>query len=180
MRVWRKQRPVYSGVLAYFPDALLEVAHVSFLGNEQHNPGEPLHWAKEKSTDEPDALVRHLIDRARGEVRDTEGARHLAKAAWRALANLQREIDAEKAAVKLSPIPECEEPPLRYAPGYHPAEFETARPMIDPSRCPKDGEPNCCPNNANRTESACARAARYIPDSYLNTGIVTWKGPEQS
>jgi hypothetical protein len=89
----RKERPLYSGVLKYFPDALLEVAHCSYVGNEQHNPGQPLHWAKEKSTDEPDALARHLLDAG---TRDKDGARHSAKVAWRALAMLQREIEAER------------------------------------------------------------------------------------
>lgn len=90
----RKATPITTGVLDYFPDALLEVARLSKVGNDQHNPGEPLHWAKEKSTDEPDALVRHLLDRGK---RDTDGVRHSAKVAWRALALLQREIEAEKA-----------------------------------------------------------------------------------
>lgn len=90
---WRKQRPLATGVLDYFPDALLEVAYCSYVGNVQHNPGEPLHWAKEKSQDEPDALLRHLADRGK---LDTDGVRHSAKAAWRALALLQRELDAEK------------------------------------------------------------------------------------
>ena len=93
----RKQRPVFSGVVKYFPDALIEVAYVSFVGNEQHNPGQPLHWAKEKSQDEADALIRHLIESG---TRDTDGVRHSAKVAWRALALLQREIDAEKEAKK--------------------------------------------------------------------------------
>lgn len=88
----RKAHPITSGVLDYFPDALLAVAEVSVAGNNQHNPGEPLHWAKEKSSDEADALVRHLLDRG---TRDTDGLRHSAKVAWRALALLQREIDAE-------------------------------------------------------------------------------------
>lgn len=91
----RKNTPIYSGVLNYFPDALAAVAHCSWVGNEQHNPGEPLHWAKEKSTDEADALVRHLLEH--GTI-DTDGVRHSAKVAWRALALLQREIDAERAA----------------------------------------------------------------------------------
>ena len=90
----RKHRPIASGVLDYFPDALAEVAYCSWVGNEQHNPGERLHWAKEKSTDEPDALIRHLIERG---TYDTDGVRHSAKVAWRALALLQREIDAERA-----------------------------------------------------------------------------------
>lgn len=90
----RKAYPIATGVLDYFPDAIAEIAHVSLVGNEQHNPGEKLHWAKEKSTDEPDALMRHLIDRGK---RDTDGQRHSAKVAWRALAMLQREIEAERA-----------------------------------------------------------------------------------
>lgn len=91
----RKAQPVCSGVLDYFPDALLEVARVSKRGNGQHNPGQPLHWAKEKSTDEADALLRHLIDRGK---LDTDGMRHSAKVAWRALALLQRELEAEQNA----------------------------------------------------------------------------------
>lgn len=89
----RKERPLARGVLDYFPDALLEVALVSKVGNDQHNPGEEIHWAKEKSQDEADALLRHLIDRGK---RDIDGMRHSAKVAWRALALLQREIDAER------------------------------------------------------------------------------------
>lgn len=91
----RKAHPLCSGVLDYFPDALWEVAHVSYVGNEQHNPGQPLHWAKEKSTDEADALLRHLMKRG---TRDSDGLRHTAKVAWRALALLQRELEAEHAA----------------------------------------------------------------------------------
>ena len=98
----RKALPITSGVLDYFPDALLEVAHCSKVGNDQHNPGEPLHWAKEKSTDEADALGRHLLER--GTI-DTDGVRHSAKVAWRALAMLQREIDAERAAAASSDTP---------------------------------------------------------------------------
>lgn len=93
----RKAQPICSGVLDYFPDALLEVARVSKAGNDQHNPGQPLHWAKEKSTDEADALLRHLIDRGK---LDSDGQRHSAKVAWRSLALLQREIDAERKQVQ--------------------------------------------------------------------------------
>jgi Domain of unknown function (DUF5664) len=90
----RKALPVCTGCLDYFPDALLAVAELSRIGNDQHNPGQPLHWAKDKSTDEPDALLRHLIDRG---TLDTDGVRHSAKVAWRALALLQREIEGERA-----------------------------------------------------------------------------------
>ena len=88
----RKEFPLCTGVLDYFPDALLAIANVSLVGNAQHNPGEPLHWAKEKSTDEADALLRHLV--ARGTL-DSDGVRHSAKVAWRSLALLQRELEAE-------------------------------------------------------------------------------------
>lgn len=90
----RKDTPIGTGVLDYFPDALAEVARVSRIGNEQHNPGQPLYWAKEKSTDEADALIRHFLERG---TMDVDGTRHSAKVAWRALALLQRELDAEKA-----------------------------------------------------------------------------------
>lgn len=117
----RKDTPIASGVLKYFPDALAEVARVSKIGNEQHNPGQPLHWAKEKSQDEHDALVRHLTDRLDGVVFDTDGARHSAKVAWRALAALQREIEAERAA--LEPAPRVEPRPCcKHCHGEHKAE----------------------------------------------------------
>ncbi len=89
----RKNTPLYSGVRAYFPDALEAVARVSFAGNEQHSPGTLLHWDRSKSADEYDACDRHLNDRAKGKEFDTDGQRHMAKVAWRALAALQKEIE---------------------------------------------------------------------------------------
>jgi len=79
-------------VLDYFPDALVALARVSWEGNEQHNAGQPLHWAREKSSDEADALIRHFLQR--GTV-DSDGISHTAKMAWRALALLQKEIESE-------------------------------------------------------------------------------------
>lgn len=86
----RKAIPIATGVLDYFPLALMEVAKCSKAGNDQHNPGQPLHWAKHLSTDHADCLVRHLVDR--GTV-DSDGVRHSAKVAWRALALLQTEME---------------------------------------------------------------------------------------
>jgi hypothetical protein len=91
----RKAVPIFSGVLRYFPDAIAAVAACSQAGNDQHHPGEPLHWDRSKSTDELDALTRHLVEA--GTV-DTDGIRHSAKVAWRALANLQKEIEKERTA----------------------------------------------------------------------------------
>jgi len=90
----RKNTPVFSGVLNYFPDAIREVARTSWVGNQQHNPDKPLFWDRSKSGDELDALSRHLLEA--GTI-DTDGIRHSAKVAWRALANLQKEIENDKA-----------------------------------------------------------------------------------
>jgi hypothetical protein len=86
-------------VLQYFPDALLEVAYCSWVGNEQHHPGQPLHWDRSKSTDEAEALMRHLLHA--GTV-DSDGVRHTAKAAWRCLALLQKELEVSSAAAHRS------------------------------------------------------------------------------
>lgn len=82
-----------TGVLDYFPLALMEIAKVSKAGNDQHNPGQPLHWARGKSTDHPDCLMRHLAERG---MLDTDGQRHTGKLAWRALAMLQEELENER------------------------------------------------------------------------------------
>jgi hypothetical protein len=77
----RKEIPLYSGLMQYFPRALCAVAHQSYLGNQQHNPGKPLHWDRSKSSDEEDALLRHMVD---GE---------WVQVAWRALARLEKELE---------------------------------------------------------------------------------------
>ncbi len=90
----RKDIPVYSGFVCYFPDAIAEVAKLSKAGNDQHNPGKPLHWDRSKSGDERDALMRHVIDGACIMVGD-EDALDLAilearAVAWRSMADLQK------------------------------------------------------------------------------------------
>lgn len=91
----RKEIPVATGVVDYFPDALVAVAVVSRKGNDKHNPGEPLHWARGKGGNNSDELMRHFVERGK---LDDDGCRHSAKAAWRALALLQLEIEAARAA----------------------------------------------------------------------------------
>jgi hypothetical protein len=88
----RKSAPIAEGVLWYFPNALAAVAAVSKAGNDQHNPGQPMHHARGKSMDHADCILRHLIDAG---TLDTDGLRHTAKVAWRALALLQEEIERE-------------------------------------------------------------------------------------
>ena len=90
----RKASPVWSGVLNYFPDALLAVSRVSKAGNEKHNAGQPLHWSRDKSNDHLDCAARHLltpfaIDPDSQEI-------HLANAAWRILAELQLYMEKQR------------------------------------------------------------------------------------
>lgn len=89
----RKQIPIATGVLDYFPLAIAEVAKCSRAGNDQHHPGEPLFWDRTKSADHVDCIGRHLIDRGKF---DTDGQRHSAKLAWRALAALEIELEEAK------------------------------------------------------------------------------------
>lgn len=88
----RKALPVYSGFVKYFPKAMVAVCELSKKGNDQHNPGKPLHWDRSKSGDEKDALMRHLLEA--GAI-DTDGIRHSAKVAWRAMANLEKELEED-------------------------------------------------------------------------------------
>ncbi len=90
----RKQLPIGTAVLDYFPLALAEIAKVSLAGQRQHGT---IGWDRTKSTDESDALIRHYLDRG---TFDSDGLRHSAKLAWRALALLQKECEA---AVNPSP-----------------------------------------------------------------------------
>ena len=98
----RKDIPLATGLLDYFPAALAEVARLSKLGNDKHNPGQPLHWSRDKSTDHADCIMRHLIER--GSIAP-DGTRHSAALAWRALALLQLEMEAEGYAVAVTPKP---------------------------------------------------------------------------
>jgi hypothetical protein len=82
----RKDVPIYSGFVRYFPDAMAEVARLSKAGNDKHNPGEPLHWSRGKSDDHLDCLMRHLAEVGN---LDDDGFYHDVKVAWRALTHLQ-------------------------------------------------------------------------------------------
>lgn len=93
----RKAAPMFEGLVAYFPNALAYVSHVSKKGNDQHNPGLPMQWSFDKSTDERDCLIRHLAEAG---TLDTDGLRHSGKVAWRALANLERELLASDPTLK--------------------------------------------------------------------------------
>jgi hypothetical protein len=111
----REEYPLADGLLYYFPAALAAVARVSKIGNDQHNPGEPMHWARGKSTDHANKILRHQVDAGR---MDKDGTRHSAKVAWRALAQLQEELEREEGA----PLPRNARLPQPTAPLPEPAE----------------------------------------------------------
>lgn len=88
----RKKIPLWSGLLQYFPLTMIEVARLSYIGNEQHHKGEKLHWDREKSSDQEDTLLRHLMEK--GTV-DTDGVRHVVKCVWRCMAMSELELEME-------------------------------------------------------------------------------------
>jgi len=89
----RKDVPLCSGPLRYFPAALAGVARVCKVGNDKHNPGQPLHHSRGKSMDHADCILRHLVDMAEdfgaGVGRDEAGMPQVDMIAWRALALAQ-------------------------------------------------------------------------------------------
>lgn len=87
----RKESPVFSGVMAYFPDTFLAMARLSRKGNEKHNPGQPMHWAFEKSKDHADCVARHLEDF--DELDPETNELHVISVAWRACALAQTVLE---------------------------------------------------------------------------------------
>lgn len=83
----RKNTPMATGCLDYFPLALAAISRLSKAGNDKHNPGQPLHWSRDKSTDHADCILRHMADR--GLIDGETGELHDVAIAWRALAMLQ-------------------------------------------------------------------------------------------
>jgi hypothetical protein len=95
----RKAVPISSGFYDYFPAAVAEVARLSWIGNEKHNPGQPLHDARSKSADDADCLLRHFQDRGKMDVIELPDGRrfeisHTVAVAWRAMRMLQKELEA--------------------------------------------------------------------------------------
>lgn len=77
----RKEIALFTGLFEFFPDALAAIARHSVVGSKQHHPDKPVSWDRSKSTDELDAMLRHVLDG------DWEAV------GWRALANLQKKIE---------------------------------------------------------------------------------------
>jgi hypothetical protein len=103
----RNAIPLWDGLFSYFPDVWAEVAKVSVLGNKQHALGDKLFWNRNVSTDHLNKVFRHAFDHGTGSVLDTDGTFHMAKAIWRACAELQLAIEARTPSVD-----------NRFAPGF--------------------------------------------------------------
>lgn len=81
----RKAIPVYTGFINYFPKAIAAVAKLSLASAEQHGQtAETLHWNRDLSGDELDAMMRHVLDG------DWE------QVAWRAMANLEKKLEVSE------------------------------------------------------------------------------------
>jgi hypothetical protein len=106
----RGEFPLADGLLFYFPDALAWVSRCSKVGNDQHNPGEPMHWAMDKSTDHANKILRHLLETGTD---DSDGIPHSVKVAWRALAMAQEDLMARKGAGIPRNATKSPEPPCR-------------------------------------------------------------------
>jgi hypothetical protein len=141
----RNEYPLADGLLHYFPAALAAVARVSKIGNDQHNPGQPMHWARGKSTDHENKIIRHLLDAG---TLDKDGTRHSAKVAWRALALLQEELEREEGA----PLPRNAKVPDNVAQAacaqlaaQLAAQYEAAHGSLDAIRAAVLGPPDFPP-----------------------------------
>jgi hypothetical protein len=101
----RKETPLYSGLLQYFPRALAAVARVSHKGNVKHNgAGTPIRWSREKSADHEDCVVRHMVTPYNV---DTDGELHIAHAAWRALAACEiglEQLESDRVTARLEQL----------------------------------------------------------------------------
>ncbi len=85
----RKEFPLWRGLMRYAPAALAAIARVSKIGNDKHNPGEPMHHSRGKSNDHEDCIMRHLLDMeedfGKGRGRDENGLPQVDMLAWRAI-----------------------------------------------------------------------------------------------
>jgi len=92
----RKEVAVSLGLYAYFPDALALIARHSVRSNKKHNPGQPVHWAREKSADHEDCIARHSIAVAVDPNSLDGGEPHIVCRAWRSLAALQLWVEGQR------------------------------------------------------------------------------------
>lgn len=98
----RKNFPIHTVVNGYFPAAIAAIAKLCKLGNDKHNPGQPLHWARWKSNDQAECIARHGMDLGadygEGRARDENGVPQVVYRAWRALAECQEWLEEHEGA----------------------------------------------------------------------------------
>jgi hypothetical protein len=99
----RKGLPILNMITGYFPKALREVTRVCVANNTRFNPGRDpadISWARGKSPDQLGSAFRHILERrVDGKVFEMVGGVDiyvLAEAAWRVLAALELEIEAQE------------------------------------------------------------------------------------
>jgi hypothetical protein len=95
----RKALPILTFLTEYFPDAIIELTKLCVAGNIQHNPElapTDIKWSRAKSADQLNTAFRHIFDRKRGVLKDTDGCFHSVKAAWRMMAQAQLDIEESR------------------------------------------------------------------------------------
>jgi hypothetical protein len=98
----RKEMPVQEVMANYFPDAFAALARHSKKANDKHNPGEPMHWARHKSSDHLNCAGRHLL--TPDEINEDTGEIELVAAAWRCLAAVQLREEKRLVAAGIRPL----------------------------------------------------------------------------
>ena len=110
----RKEIPLYDFLVKYFPDAMVELVKVSVAGNKQHGgDAEKISWMRGKSTDQLNTAMRHIFDHGAGNMHDEDGTMHLAKAAWRLLAEIQLIVEQNQTKMQSPSKPRVPGPFMR-------------------------------------------------------------------
>jgi hypothetical protein len=87
----RKQYPIAEGVMEYFPLTIIALSKVSYLGSQKHNPGQPTHLDRSKSTDDASAMFRHYFERGTKDPEDDQP--NCVKMAWRSMLICEKELE---------------------------------------------------------------------------------------
>lgn len=91
----RKAIPLFTFLKEYFPRTFIALTRHSVAANEKHNPGERIHWARHKSTDHANCILRHQME-CDGETLDPDTGELIEVAiAWRAMAQAELALDAK-------------------------------------------------------------------------------------
>lgn len=98
----RKLFPLWRGLFRYAPAALAAAARVSMRGSQKHNPGQPMHHSRWKSTDHLDCFFRHAMDLeedfGHGRGYDEHGEPQVGYMLWRALMFAQEWLEINEGA----------------------------------------------------------------------------------